>query len=98
MRRAAKVDENQPEIVQALREIGATVEPLHFVGRGFPDIAVGYRGNNWLFEIKTKAGKLTEDEHDWHGDWRGQVHVIRTADQAIAMVSGYASTADAPPF
>ena len=48
-----RVDMNQPEIVADLRGIGATVQHLHMVGKGCPDILVGFRGNNWLFEIKT---------------------------------------------
>ena len=98
MRRAAKVDANQPEIVAALRGIGADVQHLYTLGEGCPDILVGYRGNNWLFEIKTKSGKLTEDEAEWHDKWRGQVHIVRTPEQAIELVSGYDSPAQAPPF
>jgi len=89
MRRAAKVDVNQPEIVQALRDIGCTVEPLHFVGRGFPDIAVGFRGANYLFEIKNPEYncRLTKDEKEWHDEWRGQVAIVRDAEEAIEAVS-----------
>ena len=65
-----RVDMNQPEIVADLRGIGATVQHLHMVGHGCPDILVGFRGNNWLFEIKTKAGKLTPDEITWHNEWK----------------------------
>ena len=36
MRRAAKVDANQPEIVQALRKAGCFVQPLHTVGQASP--------------------------------------------------------------
>lgn len=91
MRRAARVDDNQPEIVAALRAVGATVEPLHFVGRGFPDIAVGYRGYNYLIEIKDGAKppskrRLTVDERDWHDQWRGQVTVVESVDQALKAI------------
>lgn len=44
MRRRAHTDRNQPAIVAALRGIGATVQPLHAVGQGCPDLLVGYRG------------------------------------------------------
>ena len=40
---AARVDANQPEIVKALRGVGATVQHLHKVGQGCPDLMVGWR-------------------------------------------------------
>ena len=93
MRRAAKVDQNQPEIVDALRKIGATVQPLHGVGAGCPDILVGYRGRNLLVEIKDgskppSARKLTPDQVEWHASWRGQVAVADSIDAAIAIIRG----------
>ena len=85
VRRAAKVDANQAEIVDDLRKLGFTVEPLHFVGRGFPDIIAGKNGKNYLFEIKNPEydGKLTKDEQEWHDMWRGQVDVIQSTEEAI---------------
>ena len=92
MRRAAKVDNNQTEIVAALRKIGATVQPLHAVGQGCPDILVGWRGMNTILEIKDgkkppSARKLTEDQEKWHAAWRGQVTVVETVEQAIEAVT-----------
>ena len=43
-RRAAKVDRNQPEIVDALRKCGAFVKDCSGVGAGFPDLIVCFRG------------------------------------------------------
>jgi hypothetical protein len=93
-----RVDANQREIVEALRGIGATVQHLHEVGKGCPDILVGYRGNNWLFEIKSKAGKMTPDEITWHNEWRGRVLTIRSHRTAIDYLTGYSCPADVPPF
>ena len=81
---AAKIDLNQAEIVFALRKIGCTVEPLHSVGRGVPDLLVGRSLKNYLFEVKGPKGKLTPPQVEWHGDWRGQVTVIRTWQEAAA--------------
>ena len=50
--RAAKVDANQVEIVEELRKAGCTVQHLHQVGKGCPDILVGYMHMNILMEIK----------------------------------------------
>jgi len=76
MRRAAKVDANQIQIVEALRACGATVQPLHTVGAGVPDLLVGYRGKTALVEVKDGARppserRLTDDQLVWHGNWRG---------------------------
>ena len=86
-RRAARVDTNQAEIVAALRAIGAQVEHLHTLGKGCPDILVGYRGTNYLLEIKSPGGKLTDDERYWRELWRGQVAVVYSADEAIEVVT-----------
>jgi hypothetical protein len=53
MRYAARIDPAQPEIVAALRAIGATVWVI-----GLPlDLLVGYRGRTHLIEVKTLVGK-----------------------------------------
>lgn len=91
MRRAAKVDANHGEIVEALRKIGASVQSLHAVGQGCPDILVGWRGMLTLLEIKDgakppSARKLTPDQERWHAEWRGQVAVVENVEQALAAV------------
>lgn len=93
MRRIAKVDANQAEIVAALRKVGASVTPTHQIGNGFVDLVVGFRSRNYLFELKdgTKppsARKLTDDEAIWFGNWRGEAHVVESAEQAIAILMG----------
>lgn len=92
-RRACRVDRNQAEITEALRAIGATVQPIHAVGDGCPDLLVGYRGLNILLEVKDggkppSKRRLTEDEEAWHQKWRGQVATVETIDQAIEVVCG----------
>lgn len=92
MRRAARVDANQGEIVKALRKIGASVQPLHMVGEGCPDALVGYRGKNYVMEIKDGTRKpseqrLTPDESNWHVGWMGQVHVVKSIDDALRVVT-----------
>ena len=87
----ARVDANQPQIVAALRKMGATVLHLHTIGHGCPDILVGHRGKNALVEIKDgekppSAQKLTPDEAAFHAEWRGQVAVINSVNDAIAFI------------
>jgi hypothetical protein len=93
--RAAKVDANQKEIVEALRSIGATVQHLHAVAQGCPDLLVGRQGVNYLLEIKDGAKppsgrKLTSDQVVWHSLWQGAAVVVKSVDEAIAAVGGFA--------
>lgn len=91
MRRDAKVDANQKVIVSALRDAGVSVYPTHMVGRGFPDLVCGYRGVNYLLEVKdgTKppsARQLTPDEQEFVDRWRGAVIVVEDIDSALNAV------------
>ena len=52
MRIRARVDANQKKIVSQLREIGCSVLHTHQLGKGAPDIIVGYNNLNYLVEIK----------------------------------------------
>ena len=89
--RAARVDANQPEVVAALRQMGCSVQPLHTVGKGCPDLLVGFRGVNVLIEVKDGSKppserKLTPDQVEWHREWNGQVAVAESVDDAIRIV------------
>ena len=91
MRRIAKVDDNQAEVVKALRAIGCSVLHLHRVGDGAPDLCVGLRGFNVLLEIKDgskppSARVLTKDEITFRSGWRGQYAVVESPEQAIKVV------------
>jgi hemin uptake protein HemP len=83
-----RADANQAAIVLALRKLGYSVQHLHTVGGGCPDIVVGHEGKNYLFEIKTRGGKLTQDESIFHEVWRGQVNVIYRVEDALAIMAG----------
>ena len=82
------VDANQPEIVAALRAAGATVQHLHEVGQGCPDILVGFRLENYVFEIKNPnlVWNITPAQVSWIRDWRGQVNVIETVEEALQIM------------
>lgn len=82
-----RVDANQREIVRSLRLAGASVHILSEVGDGCPDILVGWRGKNYLLEIKTDSGKLTKDQEDWHREWRGEVSIVRSLAEAFATLT-----------
>ena len=91
MRRNAKVDHNQKRVVQALRSSGCSVESLAAVGKGVPDLLVGFRGQNFLVEVKDGAKppskrKLTPDQVTWHSEWRGQKAVVCNETEALTVV------------
>ena len=91
MRTRARVDDNQKEIVKVFRAMGATVQHLHYVGKGCPDVLVGFRGINELVEIKDGAKppsqrKLTNDEQEWHKAWNGSITIIDSIDQATMLI------------
>lgn len=93
MRRRSKIDDNQPEIVKALRKLGATVAHTHQIGQGFPDILIGYNGNH-LAEIKDgskypSARKLTPDEQKWHDNWPNKVHIIESLADVEQFIKEY---------
>ncbi|MDZ7824709.1 MAG: hypothetical protein U5K75_12205 [Ahrensia sp.] len=91
MRRIARADENQAEIVAALKSIGASVAQCHAVGEGFPDLCVGWRGHTYLLEIKNPKKpksdrQLTPRQVEWHNEWRGHVDVVETVKDALAAI------------
>lgn len=92
MRKAAKTDSNQSELVTALRAIGASVQSLAATGKGVPDLLVGYRGINYLMEVKDgnkppSARLLTEDQLRWHQNWQGSVHIVNSTNQALKILN-----------
>lgn len=89
--RARKVDDNQAEIVRALRRIGCSVAITSGAGDGFPDIVVGHKGLNLLIEIKDGSKspsqrKLTPVQIKFHADWRGQVDVVESIQGALDLI------------
>jgi Holliday junction resolvase len=91
VRRAAKRDDNEREIIDALENLGASVQQLS--GSGIPDLLIGIQGKTILFEVKDGSKprserQLTPDQVKWHQDWRGSpVRVVETVDEAIAALS-----------
>lgn len=91
MRRAARTDANQTEIVNALRGVGASVAVTSMLGDGFPDLTVGFRGENYLIEIKDGSKppskrKLTPDEKSFHNSWWGKIDIVKNIDEALCAI------------
>ena len=87
-------DINEPEIIAALKAVGATVECIP-TGQGVPDLLVGYQGVNYLMEVKPEPVKgkvfashvqLNKQQVKWHKEWRGQKAVVRTPEEALTVL------------
>lgn len=88
---ANRIDANQPSIVKDLRNMGYSVLSMADLGDGAPDIVVGRKQRNWLFEVKDwkqppSKRKLTAKEKLFHETWRGQINVIETTADAIKIM------------
>ncbi len=86
MRRAARTDSNQAEIVSALRKCGASVLDLSGVGEGCPDLLVGMLGRNVLLEIKTEKGAIRPQQRAVLAAWRGEAYIVRSVDEALLAI------------
>jgi len=84
MRRAARVDATQTQIVSALRAAGAFVWII-----GLPvDLLCGYNGKIFLFEVKTNSKKkLTKLQTDFFNDWTGgNLYRVESPDDALRLI------------
>lgn len=91
MRRAARIDESQAEIVAGLRAAGCSVLSLAAVGDGCPDILCGKQGVNLLMELKTGSKspsrrELTPAQLEFLVHWRGTAVVVKTLEEALEMM------------
>ena len=84
MRKAARVDANQNQIISALRAAGAFVWII-----GLPvDLLVGYENHTFLVEIKTdEKKKLTKLQKNFFEKWSGGTLCrIDSPDSALQMI------------
>lgn len=68
-----RTDGTSRDVINALRDLGASVFDASQVGFGFPDFVVGFRGETYLVEVKTCAlgYKLTPKQKDFIRRWNG---------------------------
>lgn len=65
-------DANEKLLVDWLKAHGCTVLRLNSDGQpGCPDLLVGKFGTNFLLEIKTTKGKLSEAQTAFADNWKG---------------------------
>ena len=85
-RRAAKIDDNQPDIIRALKACGIQVEII-----GKPVDLLVYNPHSKetsLVECKATDGRFTEDQVRFLERWSGPVHIVRSPEEAVAAVLG----------
>ena len=86
MRRAAKVDDNQAAIVEALRSVGVQVEVI-----GKPlDLLLVCRGETLLLEVKNPDGldRITKEQAEFMARWPGRIELARSPGEAVRLVLG----------
>lgn len=88
-RQAAKIDANQPKIVNQLRRLGYSVET------GKDDLLVGYQGRTYWFELKDpdkalskKTGEILDSQikpsqHKLKTEWRGHYSIVHSIEQIL---------------
>jgi hypothetical protein len=81
----AKRDDNEVEIVNALRAIGASV--AHLSSKGIPDLLVCFKNKLFLMEVKKPKAKLTPDQIKFHESWKGEIYIVRTVQEAIEILN-----------
>ena len=92
-RRAAKIDRNQPAIVDALRRLGYSVIVGH------DDILVGHNGKTFWFEIKEpetvskKTGRINDSsikdsQKELLATYKGHYKIVWNVQQIIDDIKG----------
>ena len=85
--RARKVDNNQSEIVSALRGIGVQVCVTSAAGEGMTDLVCFYRGKTTLVEVKN-GSKLTGAQVWFHAAAKAagvEIPVVNNVSEALAI-------------
>jgi Holliday junction resolvase len=86
MRLNSRVDNNQKEIVDALRQLGCSVLILSRVGFDCPDILVGYKGVNYLIELKRRGGQISTGQWEFKQKWKGQTGIAFSLDECKKII------------
>ena len=95
-RYAKRTDANQSDVVAEFREAlpDASLKVMSGAGDGFPDLAIGWRGVNFLFEVKDpekcpSARQLTRAQKDLHTEWQGQIAIVHSSGEILALMAAY---------
>src|SRR5258706_15917491 len=90
---SAKRDANEKEIVYALEVVGATVVRLSV--KNVPDLLVGYRGMNYLLEVKDVGGRVLKGQQGFIDLWEGfKPMVVWTVEEALRAIGAIGKKED----
>ena len=93
-----KSDANTKDVAEALRKAGAVVYHLGNVGRGVPDLMVGFHSETLLLEVKNRRtharkakgdgdGLHTPDQEKFIREWKGgPVFTVYDAEEALRVI------------
>ena len=91
-RQAARIDDNQSEIIKQVKAMGATVQT------GMDDVLVGFRGRTYWFEVKNparvfkkdgtfKKGAIKDSQIKLAAEWKGHYQIVSNIDEIIKAIS-----------
>ena len=89
---AKRRDSNAAEIIHALKTAGVTVEVIDVPC----DLLLGFRGRDYLAEIKTSKGGLSPRQRLFHAKWPHPIPIFRSSDDALAWVKLKRKSRDKP--
>ena len=78
-----RADGNQAAIVQALRKIGVSVEPI---GTPLDLLVATSLTNTFLMEVKDKGGKLSASQRAFIAGWKGRIEVVWSVEDALRAI------------
>jgi hypothetical protein len=76
-----RLDGNHHTIADGLRRVGASV-----CEKGPLDLLVGFRGKNYLLEVKTARGQLRASQKTFLAGWQGTAAVVRSLEEALQAI------------
>jgi hypothetical protein len=90
---AARVDQNQNTIEQALAQLGWGVKSMARVGQGFPDLLAVKAGRTVYIEVKNpkaygkrkKPNPLQQELHDWFKRYGVEVLTVTTVEDLMIL-------------
>lgn len=95
MRRRAKSDSNQADIVSELRQIGAFVRDMSAVGDGWPDLCVWFRGATHWLEVKadraavnrkSSTAQRQQEIRDRAREHGVHIYVVTSSEEAMRAI------------
>lgn len=98
MRRKAKVDDNQSDIVDALRACGCSVFSLASVGKGCPDLVIARAGRTYLAEVKNGflGWKMTDAQRKFRKKWNADIMIFDTVESVELWARRLSSVPNVP--